>query len=369
MYPVLFSFTASFFINYYLVRYKNHHGRFTFDSDLTGVQKFHLLKVPRVGGISIFIALFLYFLQDSKADSVGMIILASSIPVFLFGFLEDLTSSIGAITRFVAAVISAGLAVKLLGVWLNGVEIVGIDDLFIIYPLLAISITCFAVSGITHSFNIIDGYNGLSGLVSGAILASIAYVAYQVGDSSIVIGALSILGALMGFLVWNFPKGLIFLGDGGAYLVGFWIAELCVLLAVRNSGVSKWFPLLLCLYPILETLFTIYRRIILKKTHPHLPDCMHLHHLIYRRIIRLNTKRNKILAWKANAITSLYSFVICLTAVIPALLFWNQQGPLVVFGIFFVVIYVLSYFSIVRFKVPVYIILKRSTNAGGEHSD
>ena len=339
-----------------MVRYKNLHGRFIFDLDLTGVQKFHLLKVPRVGSISIFIALFFYFLQESKADSVGLIILASSIPVFLFGFLEDLTSSIGAIPRFVAAVISAGLAVKLLGVWLNGVEIVGIDDLFLIYPLLAISITGFAVSGITLSFNIIDGYNGLSGLVSGVILAGIAYVAYQVGDSSIVIWALSILGALIGFLVWNFPKGLIFLGNGSAYLVGFWIAELCVLLAVRNSEVSKWFPLLLCLYPIFETLLTIYCRIILKKTHPHLPDCMHLHHLIYRWIIRLNTKRNQILAWKANAITSLYSFLICLTAVIPAVLFWNQQGLLVVFSIFLLLFMFCCIFllSVLRFQYALF---------------
>ena len=65
---------------------------------------------------------------------------------------------------------------------------------------------------------------------------------------------------MLGFFVWNFPAGLIFLGDGGAYFLGFYLAELAILLLHRNPEVSPMFPLLLCIYPVFETLFSIYRR-------------------------------------------------------------------------------------------------------------
>jgi UDP-N-acetylmuramyl pentapeptide phosphotransferase/UDP-N-acetylglucosamine-1-phosphate transferase len=77
-----------------------------------------------------------------------------------------------------------------------------------------------------YAFNIIDGYNGLSSMVAVIILAGIAYVAFQVEDHAIMIAALAMIGALAGSLVLNYPRGLFFLGDGGAFLIGFWIAEL-----------------------------------------------------------------------------------------------------------------------------------------------
>lgn len=58
--------------------------------------------------------------------------------------------------------------------------------------------------------------------------------------------------------------GKIFLGDGGAYLLGYFIAEISVLLVLRNPEVSPWFPLLVVAYPVVEALFSIYRRNILK---------------------------------------------------------------------------------------------------------
>jgi UDP-N-acetylmuramyl pentapeptide phosphotransferase/UDP-N-acetylglucosamine-1-phosphate transferase len=65
-------------------------------------------------------------------------------------------------------------------------------------------------------------------------------------------------------LIWNYPRGKIFLGDGGAYLLGFWLAELSVLLVVRHPEVSPWFPMLLLVYPIFETLFSMYRSKVLQ---------------------------------------------------------------------------------------------------------
>jgi UDP-N-acetylmuramyl pentapeptide phosphotransferase/UDP-N-acetylglucosamine-1-phosphate transferase len=213
---------------------------------------------------------------------------------------------------------------------------------------------------VANAFNIIDGYNGLSSMVAVFILGGLTYVAHQVGDTQIMIAALVMIGALLGFLAWNYPRGLIFLGDGGAYLVGFWIAELSILLTARNPEVSKWFPLLLCIYTIFETLFTIYRRVILKRVHPGMPDALHLHQLIYRRIVRWNiSNQSQQLQIYRNSMTSPYLWLLCLLGVIPAILFWRHHLALKGFAILFAMSYIWAYWMIVRYKVPKYLIYIR----------
>ena len=351
------SFLISLLATLWVVRYSHLHSRFTADSDLSGVQKFHTIAVPRVGGIGIilgiFIALGMRYFQNAEVGFFGLLLVASSLPAFLSGLAEDVTKKVGVRVRLLATVASAGLAGYFLNAWLSSVQILGIDNLMLAYPFVAIAITCFAVGGVANAFNIIDGYNGLSAMVAVIILSGITYVAFQVGDSSIMIAALGMIGALLGFLVWNYPRGLIFLGDGGAYLVGFWIAELSVLLTSRHPEISKWFPLLLCFYPIFETLFTIYRRVILKRVHPGMPDASHLHQLIYMRIVRWSIGNDDgVLTTQRNAMTSPYLWVLAALSVIPAILFWRYHLALKAFAVLFAVIYVWLYWSIARFKAP-----------------
>jgi UDP-N-acetylmuramyl pentapeptide phosphotransferase/UDP-N-acetylglucosamine-1-phosphate transferase len=355
------SFLVSLLTTLWVVRNNHIHSKFSADSDTTGIQKFHNHAVPRIGGLGILLGLLSALLarrfENEAVGNFGLLLFSTSLPVFLAGFLEDTTKKIGIKFRLLASFIAAGIAGYLLEGWLTSVQILGIDNLMLAYPAIAIGITCFAVAGVANAFNIIDGYNGLSSMVAIIILGGLAYVAFQVGDTQIMIAALSMIGALLGFLVWNYPRGLIFLGDGGAYLIGFWIAELSVLLTARHPEVSKWFPLLLCIYPIFETLFTIYRRVILKKVHPGMPDASHLHQLIYRRVVRRHdgSKDQSMLIYR-NSMTSPYLWLICLLGVIPAVLFWRYHLVLKGFAILFAISYTWIYWGIVRYKVPEYLI-------------
>lgn len=358
------SFLASLLITLWVIRSSHLHSKFSADSDTTAIQKFHSHIVPRIGGIGILIGLLISLLvrsfENESIGNFGLLLIASSLPAFLFGFLEDITKKVGVKVRLIASFSAAAIAGHLLGGWLTSVQVFGIDNLMLAYPALAIGITCFAVAGVANSFNIIDGYNGLSSMVAIIILGGLTYVAFQVGDTQIMIAALAMIGALLGFLVWNYPRGLIFLGDGGAYLVGFWIAELSVLLTARHPEVSKWFPLLLCIYPIFETLFTIYRRVILKRVHPGMPDALHLHQLIYRRIVRWdNSDQDQQLQIYRNSMTSPYLWLLCLLGVIPAVLFWRYHLALKGFVILFAVSYAWLYWAIVRYKVPEYLITRK----------
>ena len=363
MSALLIAFILSLIGCLLLIRYQRFHNHITGDTDLVGVQKFHTSPVPRIGGLPIFIglscALLARWWDDHQVGLFSTYLLVASLPCFLAGLLEDLTKKIGAKERLLAAMASAGLAGILLNAWLTNIQIFGLDWVLAI-PLVSIPFTLFCVAGVAHSFNLIDGYNGLSSAVAAIILIALAYVAFQVKDVSIMVCAFAGIGAILGFLFWNYPRGLIFLGDGGAYLIGFWIAELSLLLVLRNPSVSKWFPLLLCFYPIFETLFTMYRRIIVQRVNPGIPDATHLHQIIYKRVVRWaigSTQGN--LQIQRNSITAPYLWFLSSLAVIPAVLFWNNHIALKVCSGLFALMYIWLYWSIVRFKTPKWLIIKK----------
>ena len=254
---------------------------------------------------------------------------------------------------------SASLAAWLLDAVVLHTAIPGVDWLIAWTPL-AVALTIFVVTGVANSINIIDGFNGLASMCVLLMLLAIAYVAFQVGDALIFSAALIGAGAVLGFFVWNFPAGLIFLGDGGAYLLGFLLAELAVLLLRRNPDVSPIFTLLLCAYPIFETIFTMYRRKFVRGVATDAPDGIHLHTLIHRRLVRWpegeTAERRQT---QRNSMTSPYLWLVCLLSVIPAVLWWSNTALLTAFLLLFMIGYVLLYASIVRFKTPKWLVFRR----------
>lgn len=352
-------------VTIFLILHFDHlHTKYSADHDVNSIQKFHVNPVPRVGGIGLFFGIGIVFVSSYFAGYANnqfvILLLFSSLPCFVFGCLEDLTKAVGVNVRLVATICSALLAGNLLNAWLSNLQIFAIDDLMKSIPLFAIIVTGFAVAGVSNSFNIIDGYNGLSAGVGFIVLAAISFVSYELQDQEIMMASLAMCCALFGFLIFNYPNGRIFLGDGGAYFLGFWIAELSVLLTVRHNDVSKWFPLLLCAYPIVETLFTIYRRLIRKK-HPGQPDGCHLHQLIYKRAVRCGvgaTDSKSILL--RNSLTAPYLWVFTLLSVIPAVIFWNDVMILRIYMLSYSIGYICIYRKLSRFKTPKWLVIDRN---------
>jgi UDP-N-acetylmuramyl pentapeptide phosphotransferase/UDP-N-acetylglucosamine-1-phosphate transferase len=365
MITIAIAFTCTLLVNIIILRYKRLHEHFSSDTDLNGVQKFHQKAVPRIGGLGIMMGLsigfLLRYLSNHKVGEFGLLLVCSALPAFLLGFLEDITKRVSANVRFMGGVISASLAGYLLEAWLSSLQVFGLDNLMVAFPSVAVVMTCFAVTGLANAFNIIDGYNGLSSMVGVIILSAVAYVAFQLHDIEVMVAAIAMVGAVSAFFFFNYPRGLIFLGDGGAYLIGFWIAELSVLLTARHPEVSKWFPLLLCCYPVLETLFTIYRRIWIRGTSPGLPDATHMHQIIYRRVVKWSVgSTDPLHLLIRNSLTAPYLWGLTLLSVIPAVLFWNNVWILRLFTLIFVITYVYLYRSIVKFKTPKFLIIQNN---------
>ncbi|APB98151.1 MraY family glycosyltransferase [Polynucleobacter asymbioticus] len=362
MQALILSFIASALVSFLIVRYEHLHARYSGDHDLSGVQKFHVHIAPRIGGIAVLIGIFVGLSSrlwiDQAVWKLAMWVLIAALPAFGAGLIEDFTKAVSVRMRLLATFLSALIAGYVLDAWIVNVQIPGLDWLLSI-PVIAIMFTCFAVAGLSNAFNLIDGYNGLVSGVGIIILLAIAYVGFCVHDYLIMACSFAGIGALVGFLLWNYPRGLLFLGDGGAYLLGFWIAELSILLVTRNPQVSKWFPVLVCIYPIFETLFTIYRRLVLKQVSAGRPDSVHLHQIIFRRLVRwsVGTKESQQITLR-NSLTSIYLWLLCALAVIPAALFWNYHWVLKGFVVLFAISYVWLYRMLVKFKTPRYLIMR-----------
>lgn len=324
----------------------------------TGVQKFHTHAVARLGGLPIFIALCSALLLEAwlisaSTDTVTRLIVCV-LPAFLIGLVEDVTRRAGITSRLLLTMVSAALAFWLLDGQLSRLDLPIVDAVLASSPLVCLMLTMFAAGGVAHSVNIIDGYNGLSGFFSVAAFISLGVIAHGAGDSTLASFCFISAASVAGFVVWNFPFGRIFLGDSGAYMIGFLLAEFSVLLVHRNPEVSAWAPLLIMLYPIWETVFSMARRASKGGLSQMVqPDALHLHQLVYRRLMkRFLGSSNPRHGIFRNSLTSVYLWVLILCSMIPAVVFSSNASVLMGFALLYVVTYNICYRGIVRFGVP-----------------
>jgi UDP-GlcNAc:undecaprenyl-phosphate/decaprenyl-phosphate GlcNAc-1-phosphate transferase len=339
---------VSAFIGYLIVRYEAVHARWSHDPANAGPQKFHAKATPRIGGLGVMASLFvsgavlLVTEQGAPGEQFGYLLLAS-LPAFAGGITEDVTKTVRVGARLMLTMLAAAIGVLLLGAAIPRLDIPGFDLLLNWVPF-GIAFTMFAVGGVANSINIIDGYNGLASGCAVIVLAAMTAVSALLGDSFLFTSALTMMGALLGFLVWNYPGGKIFLGDGGAYLLGFWLAELSVLLVVRHPDVSPWFPMLLLVYPIFETLYSMYRRKIVGGLSPGQPDRMHLHQVIYMRLKKAQTDPSDPAGLtRLNSKVAPWGWIMTLCCALPAVWLSRETRWLVAVSLLFCASYVLLY--------------------------
>ena len=368
MSSLLLAFLVSVASTGLIVRTSRIHGAAWHDHQLQGVQKFHSHAVPRVGGLGVVLGLagvaaWVDWSHSGPARDI-MLTLVCGLPPLLAGLLEDVTKEVGVKVRLLATALSGVLAFFFLGAELREVQFPVLDSLMSL-AWFSVLFTVVAVAGVANAVNIIDGYNGLAAMVVIIALLSLAYVGLQVGDNLVVSMAMAGVGALLGFLVWNWPRGLIFLGDGGAYFIGYLVAVLSLLLVARNRGVvSPWYPLLLFIYPVFETLFSIWRKWVVRGGSPGVPDGLHLHMLVFRRLVRWAVgRRDAANLTLRNSMTAPYLWMLSSAAAVPATLFWRHPQVLQACVAVFCLLYIWLYLRLVRFHAPRWMVIS-SPRAG-----
>ncbi|MDI6851139.1 MAG: glycosyltransferase [bacterium] len=317
--------------------FSKHFATFKGVEDLpgSGPQKVNPENASRMGGVAIILALILSALVAGFKDLILLIL--TSLPVFFVAIYEDAFQKVRPSIRLIIAFFSALIFSIVFDIYITHVDI-PLFDAILSNPLFGLMFTMFAVAGITNSFNIIDGLHGLASGVGIVVFAFYALTSYLVGDMFVFgISALTLF-ALLGFFIRNYPSGKILLGDNGAYFLGFLIATTSVLLVYRNDGISPWFPLLSVAYPFTETVFSIYRRRFAKRKNAMDADILHMHSLVFKRYIRNNAKTSP-LFWAGT-------FITCLIA----LFLRSNTRALIGLYVVYLVVYVISYLRIVRFR-------------------
>jgi len=338
------AFLASFVLCIAVVLTKPWHGAFSMDTT-DGIQKFHTAPTPRIGGIPIVLALVMAWGKSSaEIQTLLAPILCAGMPAFLFGIAEDLTKQIGVVHRLLATMVSGLLAWWITDYSLSRLDIWGVD-LVMQFTLFSVIFTAFAVGGMANSINIIDGFNGYASLTCTIGFIGFALIAYQVGDHNLALVSLILAASVWGFFWVNWPFGKLFLGDGGAYFLGFTLAWIAVLLIERNPGVSAFSALVICVLPITEVLFSVFRRKV-RNEHPGKPDRLHFHSLLQRRYAR-----KWFVKWNSLARNSLVGILMGLMSLASALianLIYDTTLYCVILSLLFAMGYVAVFARMVR---------------------
>lgn len=318
----LYTFLLSAASNLIIIFLANRYNYFIDDSESMKPQNFHSSSTPRAGGLGILVGLLMLI-----TSPFGLKFLLSLALAFSSGIFEDLHNTLSPKLRLLLQLIAA-----LVAMWLTGAVITYLGLGISLPYWVGVAFSAFAIVGMMNAVNIIDGFNGLAGGVILVILFSFGYIAYQHHNAELVSILALFSGAIMGFMVLNFPKGIIFLGDGGAYMLGLMVSILGIFLAGKYPDISPWYILSIFIYPVWEVIFSIARKIYIGLS-PMQPDGKHMHMLIYKYVT------------KNNPLTAFFIFLTLLPSSFLSTLYSNNSA----YNIIIIFCYIIAYLSFYRY--------------------
>ena len=300
-------------------------------------QTLHVQSVSRFGGIAIFLSLLIAsnLSNESEYEFLRKLLLCTS-PVFLVGFIDDMKISIPPI-RLMLIIPSALLCYYFLGTKAENLEIPLLDYLFQ-FELFAIVFICIALSGMINAFNMLDGINGL--LLLFCLSTCISIIIFPQSSTSLEFYyyLVALFSSILGIFILNFPLGRIFLGDGGAYFLGAAIS-VGLIKYYQSNDLSPWYVLLMLIYPLTDVIFSIARRIISKYSALE-PDNKHLHHLILRRVEKMNFSSENL----NHSLVTILTFVLYFPFLLGANYFSQDTLVLQILCLIFFMFYFFVYF-------------------------
>lgn len=244
--------------------------------DKTDERKVHEQDIPRLGGVAIFFAFLLSIILFFPMDLQTRGFLAGAMVIFLTGLFDDL------ITLTAAQKMAGEVTAVLIALMLGGGGLISLGNLFnqgdLKLGILTIPFTLFAVVGVINAVNLLDGLDGLAAGVSTIAAASFGILAFMTGNEILLVMAVALMGALLGFLNYNTYPARIFMGDSGSLFLGYCMGFFSILLVNRSGGfISHITPLYILAIPIIDTGAVMFLRLRAGKS-IFLPDRSHIHH-------------------------------------------------------------------------------------------
>lgn len=242
--------------------------------DIPDERKVHTGAIPRIGGVAMAAGAVLPMIMWLAPQNESIAFLLGVGIILFFGVWDD-RKNLDYRLKFLGQIIAVLVVAIYGGVVIKYVPFLGLDPL---PDYLAIPLTLFVLLGITNAINLSDGLDGLAGGTTLMSLGVMAFMAYAVDGLDLVLIAVSVMGAILGFLRYNTHPARIFMGDGGSQFLGFSVGVLAIMLTQQlNPAFSPVVPVMILGLPILDTLMVMGQRIYEGRS-PFSPDKNHIHH-------------------------------------------------------------------------------------------
>lgn len=304
--------------------------------DMPKERKMHTIPVPRIGGVSFFLSVLIVNIIFNRSLIVERILLGGSL-VFLVGLLDDfveLKPKPKFWLTFLAVLISVIVGVRV-DIWRIPYTKIIIKDFW------AHIISFIWLLGITNAMNFIDGLDGLAGGIAVISSFSLLIISLILNRFEMAIFLASILGGVLGFLFFNFPPASIFMGDSGAMFLGFILGSISIVGVLKISTViNLFFPVIILGFPVLDTAFSIVRRL-LEGRAPWKFDKDHIHHRFIK--IGMNVEQSIAFIYMINISMSLLAIVI-------SLLQEPYISAILLFGVLFLILFILKKLGVLEVR-------------------
>jgi UDP-N-acetylmuramyl pentapeptide phosphotransferase/UDP-N-acetylglucosamine-1-phosphate transferase len=288
---------------------------------LTNVQHIHTSLTPRLAGFVIFLSLTLFYFSTpiNELRHPLAVILISAFPLWVAAFIEDIQGNVLHLHRLAGIFFSICVFIFINDFSWPRLSFIGSDFLYK-NPFLIKVIFALVIATVVNGVNFIDGMNGIASLSITVSFLCLFMLAQRVDDMIFVHLSLLLLGLLSIFILFNFPFAKIFLGDSGAYLLGYLLITMLIIFYGRHPELSNWGAVVIVFYSAFEVIFSVFRKII-QKASPLLPDDKHLHLLLFHKLCANYSKK------MANPLTTIILSIIYLQPLLyislfPAEKFW-----------------------------------------------
>src|SRR5213082_540248 len=248
--------------------------------DAPGGRRLNRNPVPRLGGLALFLGIFVPALAFLHLGHETRGLLLGSAVAVTVGAIDDFRG-LRWFEKLAGQLLAAGIPVGF-GVWVDRFTfpVVGIHAL---PSWVGMPLTVIWIVAIMNMVNFLDGLDGLAAGVAAIAGGTFAVIALSLGKPDAAILSAIVLGASLGFLRHNFYPARIFMGDSGALLLGFVLAAISVQGLLKTAAtVALFFPLIVLAVPIVDTTFVVLRRLKHGES-PFEGDQAHLHHRFLRR--------------------------------------------------------------------------------------
>ncbi|MGB3775982.1 MAG: MraY family glycosyltransferase, partial [Leeuwenhoekiella sp.] len=266
--------------------------------DMPGGRKIHIGNIPTMGGAAVFVGFILSALIWLPVSELGPFkyLLFALILLAFTGIRDDMVA-LSSLNKFIIQLLAACVVVGLGGVSVGSLYSLGID--FVFPEWLGFAVSVFVIVGLTNSYNLVDGIDGLAASIALVCILFLGVWFYMTGFTNMALVCAAMCGAVLAFICFNWHPAKIFMGDTGSLFIGFFCAVILITFLNKNNGLSEGevykinnsvsLAMVLFIYPIFDTSRIMFIRLSQRRS-PFAPDKLHIHSLL----LRLGLKHDQI---------------------------------------------------------------------------